>query len=78
MTDELYNAVRRRVCALTFLAGIAVSAGELDEQQAEELIETRQQLKVAHASLEAVRQENQELRARITSLQSAQVVRDGS
>ncbi|KAH9857013.1 hypothetical protein C2E23DRAFT_806261 [Lenzites betulinus] len=56
--------------------GIAVSAGELDEQQAEELIETRQQLKVAHASLEAIRQENQELRARITSLQSAQVVRD--
>ncbi|KAI0831440.1 hypothetical protein BC628DRAFT_1312137 [Trametes gibbosa] len=56
--------------------GIAVSAGELDERQAEELIETRQQLQDACASLQAVRQENQELRARIMSLQSSQAVRD--
>ncbi|KAI0636824.1 hypothetical protein C8Q77DRAFT_526463 [Trametes polyzona] len=56
--------------------GIAVSAGELDEHQAQELAETRQRLKDALNSLQIVHQENQELRARITSLEATQVARE--
>ncbi|KAI0375043.1 hypothetical protein BV20DRAFT_961301 [Pilatotrama ljubarskyi] len=50
--------------------GIAVSAGELDERQAKELARTRYQLREAEASLQALRQENHELRARIASLEA--------
>ncbi|TBU35827.1 hypothetical protein BD311DRAFT_772879 [Dichomitus squalens] len=45
--------------------GIAVSAGELDEEQAKVLAETREALKRATASLQSARNENQQLRARL-------------
>ncbi|KAI0780782.1 hypothetical protein BD413DRAFT_500129 [Trametes elegans] len=51
--------------------GIAVSAGELDERQAEELADTRQQLREALSSLEALRQENLELRAKAGLVQES-------
>ncbi|KAL1944578.1 hypothetical protein VTO73DRAFT_3008 [Trametes versicolor] len=56
--------------------GIAVSAGELDEQQAEQLAETREQLNDALKSLHAVRQENQELRAHIAFTHGTETPRD--
>lgn len=58
------------------LLGIAVSAGELDEQQAEQLAETREQLNDALKSLHAARQENQELRARFAFTQGTEAARD--
>ncbi|KAI8998504.1 hypothetical protein BD414DRAFT_453302 [Trametes punicea] len=56
--------------------GIAVSAGEIDERQAEELSETRHKLREALTSLRTLRQENQELRLRIASLQEEGAARD--
>ena len=57
-------------------AGIAVSAGELDERQAEELHKTRHKLRDALQSLQALRQENQELRLRLASVQDEGAARD--
>ncbi|RDX56613.1 hypothetical protein OH76DRAFT_1395731 [Lentinus brumalis] len=51
------------------VGGIAVGAGELEEEQAKALAETKQELKQALNSLQALRQENQELRARITQFE---------
>ena len=48
------------------LAGIAVSAGELDEEQARELAETREKLKNTLSSLQASRGENRLLRLRLS------------
>ncbi len=47
------------------LSGIAVSAGELEEEQASALADTREELKQALLSLQAIRAENKELRARL-------------
>lgn len=62
--------------ASSSLLGIAVSAGELDERQAEQLAETREQLNDALKSLHAARKENQELRARIAFTQGTEAARD--
>ncbi|KAI0673075.1 hypothetical protein C8Q78DRAFT_697838 [Trametes maxima] len=56
--------------------GIAVSAGEIDEQQAKELEETRQKLGEALSSIETLRRENQELRARIVPSEAEVAMRD--
>ncbi|OSD08710.1 hypothetical protein PYCCODRAFT_1380522 [Trametes coccinea BRFM310] len=56
--------------------GIAVSAGEIDERQAEELSETRHKLREALTSLQSLRQENQELRVRLAALQEEGAARD--
>ncbi|KAI0328543.1 hypothetical protein GY45DRAFT_991083 [Cubamyces sp. BRFM 1775] len=56
--------------------GIAVSAGELDERQAEELSKTRHKLRDALQSLQSLRQENQELRLRLASVQEEGAARD--
>ncbi|RPD66290.1 hypothetical protein L226DRAFT_194363 [Lentinus tigrinus ALCF2SS1-7] len=52
--------------------GIAVGAGELDEEQAKALAETKQELKQALNALQALHQENQELRLRITQFKDSQ------
>ncbi|KAI0748270.1 hypothetical protein C8Q80DRAFT_1270698 [Daedaleopsis nitida] len=52
--------------------GIAVGAGELGEEQAKDLAETKERLNHALSSLQAARAENQQLRARIASLQQDQ------
>ena len=53
--------------ALTLLLspGIAVSAGELEEEQASALANTREELKQALLSLQATRAENKQLRVRL-------------
>lgn len=45
--------------------GIAVSAGELEEEQASALANTREELKQALLSLQATRAENKQLRVRL-------------
>ena len=52
--------------------GIAVGAGELEEEQAKALAETKQELKQALNALQALRQENQGLRARIAQYEDTQ------
>ena len=51
------------------LVGIAVSAGELEEEQAKALADTKQELQQALSSLHTARDENQQLRARIAALE---------
>ncbi|OBZ75978.1 Voltage-gated hydrogen channel 1 [Grifola frondosa] len=50
--------------------GIAVSAGELEEEDAKMLAETREKLAEATSALKEVRAENQQLRARVAWLDS--------
>ena len=60
--------------ALTYdcMVGIAVGAGELGEEQAKDLAETKEELRQALAALQTAREENQELRARLAREERAQ------
>ena len=57
---------------ILFGARIAVSAEELDEEQAKVLAETREALKRATASLQAAHDENQQLRVRLACYEQDQ------
>lgn len=50
------------------ISGIAVGAGELQEETVKELNETRVRLQDAMAELEVARKENEELRTRLSTL----------
>ena len=67
--ERVQSLCRLRCCcgALTLLLslGIAVSAGELEEEQASALANTREELKQALLSLQATRAENKQLRVRL-------------
>ncbi|KAI0797726.1 hypothetical protein C8Q75DRAFT_16726 [Abortiporus biennis] len=52
------------------VGGIAVSAGEIEEENAKALMETRQELEEVTRSLTQARDENQQLRSRIAWLES--------
>ncbi|KAI0082740.1 hypothetical protein K474DRAFT_1681140 [Panus rudis PR-1116 ss-1] len=52
------------------VGGIAVGAGDLEEENAKALMETRQELEETTRALTLARDENQELRARIAWLES--------
>ncbi|KAI0807432.1 hypothetical protein C8Q74DRAFT_1362934 [Fomes fomentarius] len=52
--------------------GIAVGAGELDEEQAKDLAETKEQLRQALSSLQVARNETQQLRARVARFEQNQ------
>ena len=54
------------------MVGIAVGAGELGEEQAKDLAETKEELRQALAALQTAREENQELRARMAREERAQ------
>ncbi|OCH95031.1 hypothetical protein OBBRIDRAFT_746573 [Obba rivulosa] len=51
------------------IQGIAVSAGEIEEEQAKELEETQQELKGTIVALTEARRENQYLRSRLATLE---------
>ena len=51
-------------------SGIAVSAGEIGEEEARELVETQEQLKGALADLQAARGEISVLRLRVAQLEA--------